>query len=120
MWAEPLKSSMLRVITVHLANMLGTNRVYRIPRRDKTAELQFRVSLDVVRFDGKLGGDAVITARWTLHDKDERVLWTQVSTITEPAGKPGYGPLVAAQNRALEKLSRDIAEVVKRRTGNPR
>jgi len=112
-WVEPLKESVLRVIAVNLSNMLDTNRVFRFPRRDRAVPLAFRVAVGIARFDGTLGGEAHLTARWTLYRGTDKPLLTKVTIIDEPAGGPGYDNLIAAQNRALQALSREIAEAVK-------
>ena len=112
-WAEPLKDSIPRVIGVNLSNMLETTRVYGFPRRGRTIPLEFRAEIDIPRFDGTLGGDALLVARWTLYDRDENALLTKVSIIKEPSGGEGYDKLIAAQNRALGTLSREIADAIK-------
>lgn len=113
MWVEPLKESIMRVVAINLSNMLDSNRVFRIPRRNKSIPLSFRVAITIARFDGNLGGDAQLTARWTLYSRDDKPLLTKVTVITEPAGGAGYDDLIAAQNRSLKALSREIAESVK-------
>ncbi len=113
MWAEPLKESILRVIAVNLSNMLDTNRVFRIPRRNQSIPLAFRVDIAIARFDGALGGDAQLTARWILYSQDDKPLMTRVTIITEPTGGAGYDNLIAAQNRSLKALSLEIAESIK-------
>jgi uncharacterized protein len=112
-WSEPLKDSILRVIAVNLSNMLETTRVYGLPHKGKAIPLDFRVEIDIPRFDGRLGGDAFLLARWTLYGRDENALLTKVSIITEPSGGEGYDKLIAAQNRALQTLSREIVDAVK-------
>jgi len=111
-WAEPLKDSILRVIAVNLSNMLETTRVYGLPRKSNVIPLEFRVEIDIPRFDGRLGGEALMSARWTLYGRDENALVTKVSIIREPSGGEGYDRLIAAQNRALQTLSREIVDAV--------
>jgi hypothetical protein len=114
MWAEPLKDSILRVIGVNLSNMLQTTRIFRIPRRDRAIRLKYRITLDIPRFDGTLGRDAQLVARWTLYKGEgEDALLTRVSIIAEASGGGGHESLIAAQNRALQKLSQEIADAVK-------
>jgi uncharacterized lipoprotein YmbA len=113
-WAEPLKVSITRVIGVNLSNMLQTTRIFKFPRRDKAISLAYRVALDIARFDGTLGGDVQLVARWTLYKgRGEEALLTRVSIIAEASGGEGYEKLIAAQNRALQALSREIADAVK-------
>jgi len=110
-WAEPLKESIIRVIGVNLSNMLQTTRIFKFPMRDRIIPLEYRIALDIPRFDGVLGGDVQLVARWTLYKgRGEDALLTRVSIITEASGGEGYEKLIAAQNRALKKLSREIAD----------
>jgi len=112
MWAEPLKDSMVRVIGINLSNMLESNRVFRLPRRDKNIPLDFRIALSITRFDGTLGGDTRLTARWNLYGKKDVLLLTKVSIISQSAGGQGYDKLIAAQNRTLQDLSREITDAI--------
>ncbi len=111
-WVEPLTDSIPRVIIVSLSNLLETTRVYRVPRRNETIPLEFRTEIDIARFDGTLGGDALLVARWTLYGRQETALLTKVSIIREPAGGNDFDNLIAAQNRALQRFSRDIADAI--------
>ena len=113
-WAEPLMESIPRVIIVNLSNMLQTTRVFLLPRRDTAIPLSYRVTLAIARFDGRLGGDVQLVARWILYKGEgEDPLLTKVSIIAEPSGGSGYESLITAQNRALQKLSQEIADAVK-------
>ena len=111
-WAEPLHDAVGTVVGVQLSNLLHTNRVFRFPLLDRSIPLDFRVSLALVRFDGTLGEDAQLTARWTIFDRADKPVLTRVSIINEPAGGDGYEDLIAAQNRTLQKLSSEIAKAI--------
>ena len=111
-WAEPLKSTIARVISTHLANELRSNRVYVLPRRELT-RVAYQVVVDFERFDGVLGEAAVLVARWSvLAGEDGARLVTRLSIITEPVDAGGYEALVAASGRSLERLGREIAAVI--------
>ncbi len=111
-WSEPLKDSISRVIIVNLSNMLESTRVFQIPRRNKTIPLEFRIEIEIARFDGELGGDALLVARWTLYGRQEKALLTKVSIISESSGGEGFDNLIAAQNRTLNKLSKEIVDAI--------
>ena len=114
-WAEPLKDSVSRVLVMNLSNVLDTNRVYVLPRRQKTS-FDFRVSIDIQRLDGRLGEEAVLRARWTLHGSDPRKpLLSQLTIVREKPKDGTYDALVAASSRALEVLSTDIADAINAR-----
>ena len=113
-WAEPLMESIPRVIIVNLSNMLQSTRVFLLPRRDTAIPLSYRVTLAIARFDGKLGGDVQLVARWIMYKGEgEYPLMTKVSIIAEASGGSGYENLITAQNRALKKLSQEIADAIK-------
>ena len=114
-WAEPLKDSVSRVLVTNLANMLKSNRVFVIPRRQKIS-LDFQVSIDVERFDGRLGEEAILGARWTLHGSDTRdPLLSQITIVKEKPEDGTYEALVAASSRTLEVLSQEIADAINAR-----
>ena len=111
-WAEPLVDSISRVIIVNLSNMLESTRVFKVPRRNKTIPLEFRIEIDIARFDGTLGGDVLLVARWTVYGREESALLTKVSIISESSGGEGFDNLIAAQNRTLQKLSQEIVDAI--------
>ena len=111
-WAEPLKSSVSRVIAVNLSNMLESNRIYVVPRRQRVS-LDFQVSIDIGRFDGRLGESAVLGARWSLYGADaQEPLLSRVTIVSEETEDASYNALVAAASRTLETLSREIADAI--------
>ena len=111
-WAEPLKESMLRVIGVNLSNELKTTRVFGLPRRSPVVPIEYKVEINVARFDGKLGGEVVLVARWILLGKDDQLISTKVSIIREQSAGSDYDALITAQNRMLSTLSKEIAEAI--------
>jgi len=112
-WSEPLKNSISRVISVSLSTQLQTTRVYLIPRRNKSIPLDYQIAIDIARFDGELGSDARLVARWSLYDTDNKVILTKVSIINVASEGTDFESLVAAENRALQNLSTEIAEAIK-------
>jgi uncharacterized lipoprotein YmbA len=111
-WAEPLKDSISRVIIINLSNMLESTRVFKVPRRNKTISLEFRIEIDIARFDGELGANALLVARWTLYGRQEKALLTKVSIIRVSSGGEGFDNLIAAQNRTLQNLSQEIVDAI--------
>ena len=114
-WAEPLKEGVTRVVMINLALALDTNRVYALPQR-QNRPMDMRVDVDIARFDGTLGGEVVLGARWNLSSGNGReLLHTQVSRIREPVNGLDFDAFVAAQSRALVRLSGEIAAAVRER-----
>lgn len=112
-WAGPLKDDFSRVLAENLSILLSTNRISLYPWR-RSMPIDYQVVVDVTRFDGEIGGDARLDARWTVFGgRDKEVLSMHTSRISEPSGAQDYAALVAAQSRALGRLSREVAEAIK-------
>ncbi len=114
LWAGSLAEDFSRVLAENLSVLLSTESVIVYPRL-RSGLAKYQVTMDVIRFDGSLGGDVSLIARWAiLEGKDKKVVFARKSTIIEPSGGKGYEAMVAADSRALEKLSREIAEAIKK------
>ncbi|HQN19866.1 MAG TPA: PqiC family protein [Syntrophobacteraceae bacterium] len=110
-WAAPLQSDIQRVIMEDLVQLLGTPRVSRYPQGPVTTP-DFRVQIEVLRFESMPGDAVLLDVIWTVRAKTEKDEKTGRTTLREPATGPGYDALVAAHSRALGTLSRNLAEVI--------
>ena len=112
-WAGSLAEDFSRALAENLSALLSTESVILYPR-PKLSSVDYQVTMDVIRFDGPLGGDVSLIARWAiLEGKERKLMSVRRSTIVEPSGAQGYEAMVAADSRALEKLSREIAEAIR-------
>ena len=112
-WAGSLKDSISRVLSENLSVLLSTDRVFLFPWRG-AIKVDYHIGVDVIQFDGELGGRATLIARWGIFSgKGKKELLVKRSSITESVGEKGYDALVAAQSQALMHLSRDIAAGIK-------
>jgi uncharacterized lipoprotein YmbA len=107
-WAEPLADSVPRVLAENLAALRKAERV-TLFAWDSAQAVQRQVVVDVMRFDGAMGGDVVLDARWRILATDGKELAANRSLLTQPTGGTGYPAVVAAMSRALAALSREIA-----------
>ena len=74
----------------------------------------YQVALEIIRCDGRLGEAAHLVARWRVFEGPEKkLLKMSRSSIREPVTGPDYAALVAAQSRAIAKLSQEIAAAIK-------
>ncbi len=110
-WLEPVSESITRLLVINLSNNLGSNRVYWLPRQDRQLPLQLRIAIDIGRFDGQLGEEVSLESRWSVFDKNDRVLVTRVSIIKHPVAGQSYEQLVIAMNRALQQLGMEISQM---------
>ena len=108
-WVEPLNESITRVLVMNLSNNLNSNRVYWLPRQDRNFPLELRVVIDIGRFDGELGNEVELQARWTLFDKKNQPKLTRVSLIKENVNGASYEDFVKAMNGALKALGDEIS-----------
>lgn len=112
-WAEPVTSMITRYLVDELGNRFGPDRVLETPaRRDLTPD--FRLAIDVQRFDGDQAGQMVLDARWTLlAGADDRFVATGRERIVEPAADPAsWDARVAALGRALSLLGHRLAGAI--------
>ena len=72
----------------------------------------WRVRVDVMQFDSVPGDAATIDALWTIWPPGETTPIVGHTVAREPAQGPGYDTLVAAHDRALASISRDVAAAI--------
>jgi len=110
-WAEPLATNFAAVLAENLSMLLPTNHVVISPWGTDPA-VNFQVVVNVTQFHGQLNGKASLTARWALLGGDGAAILRRRSTLSESATAEGYAALVAAQNRLVTSLSREIVEAI--------
>lgn len=108
LWAEPLKSAIPRALAETLMRELGTPNV-RATRSGAGGDIDYRVTVEVQRFDSSTQSGATLDALWSVTGKGKPR--TGRSTYTEPGSDPAG--LAAAHSRALERLGRDIAAAIR-------
>jgi hypothetical protein len=111
-WVGSFKDDFINVLTDNIGFLLPTERVYLYPWRG-SVPIDYQVTVDVVRCDGRLGDAAWLEARWSVFGGPEKkLLKTKRSSIREPVSGGDYAAVVAAQSRAIAKLSQEIAEAI--------
>jgi len=112
-WAEPLNENISRVLAGSLSTLLSTDRVFIFPW-NRALSIEYRVAVDVIRFEGTLGERIVLKANWTVFgDYGKKEIMTRTTSYTERIEGQDYGAMVAAMSRTLEGLSQDIAHAIK-------
>lgn len=111
-WASPLQNNISRVVAENLVAMLGTPRVALFPQT-LSADVAYRVAIEVQRFDSAPGEAAVLDAVWTVRRTKDGRTETGRTTVREAVQENGYDALVAGHSRAVARLSRDIANAVR-------
>ena len=112
-WAESLKENFTRVVAENLSTFVCTKTVVVFPWRGKIP-IDYRIEMDVLRFDGTLGRDVYLEAWCRVFSGDGKtMLLSRKVNLSGPVDDGNYKSLVSAQSRILEKLSREIAEAIK-------
>jgi uncharacterized lipoprotein YmbA len=110
-WAEPLQDNVSSVLAENLALLIPTDQILLNPW-SRPATLDYQVRVEVLHFDGWLGGENSLIARWSILDRAERELLSRKSHLNAPVGGRDYEAMVVALNQMLETLSRDIAAAI--------
>jgi hypothetical protein len=114
-WAEPLQENFYTVLVDNLSTLLNSERIIKTAQ-NLGVPVPLQVGVEVVQFDGVLGGDVVLNVRWGLFETEgKKVVLSKRSLFKEPTSAATYEALVAAQSRAVAALSREIAEAIKSR-----
>ena len=115
-WGGSLDDEITRVLVTGIAERLGSLHIAalfgKFPAMADTGR-DYRIPVKVSRFDGVRGGTVVLNAVWSVvekRDKQEKYLFTQESAITEDVAGNSYEALVAAMERAVGKLGREMAD----------
>jgi hypothetical protein len=112
-WAEPLRDAFSRVLVENLSLLLETPAVSAYDRGPAVSS-DFQIVIDVTRFDVDAGGQACLTAFWTVDSPEGgNAGLIRKSHICEAAASMAVLDRVEAQNRVLNQYSRDIAAAVR-------
>ena len=115
-WAEPLKSAIPRVLAEGLMRELGTSRVFAA-RQGASQPVDYRVAVEVRRFESSLENGASIDAVWTIASAKGGSRSGR-SVLGEPAGSRDLQGVAAAHTRLLGRVAGEIASGVRAFSSN--
>jgi len=107
-WGGSLRHDITRVLLENLSALLPSDRASVVPWI-RGGVLQYRVAVEVIRFDVTPGENVWLRAQWTIFGQDGAVLLFQESNLKEPLSGRDYPSMVAAMSQALGSLSKEIA-----------
>ena len=112
-WVGSFKDNFINVLADNIGFLLPTENIYLFPWR-VSVPIDYQVVMDIVRCDGRLGDAVWLEARWSLvrGGPEKKLLKTNRSSIREPVSGADYAALVAAQSRAVGKLSQEMVEAI--------
>lgn len=114
-WAGSLEKDVSRVLAENLSALLPRDKVtvFRWGGDASPFPAEYRVGIDVTRFEGTIGESVVLAARWSVYrEGDREIVSAHESNVKEPLEGQEYDSLVEAMSRALATLSREIAAAI--------
>ncbi len=112
-WGGTLEASVTWVMAENLSRSLGTDAVVTFPW-ERAVTPDYQVAIDVRQFDAAADGQVRLIAQWRILGDDGRRLYTiGRSDIREPLSGQGFESQVAAQSRALARMSDEIAAALR-------
>jgi uncharacterized lipoprotein YmbA len=114
-WDAPLQNTIARVVAENLVALLGTPRVALSTQTLSIPD--YRVAIEVQRFDSALGEAVTLDAMWTVSRTKDGASRTGRTTAREPTSEKNYDALAAAHSRAVARLSQDVADAVRAAEG---
>ena len=113
-WAGSLEDDFHRALGANLGGLLQTGTISVYPA-DSRIQAKYVVQGELNVFEGTLGEKVILDTRWFVLDRvTEENLASRQSVIIEQIDGDDYSALVSAQSRAVGKLSREIAEELRR------
>jgi hypothetical protein len=110
-WAQPLKGDIARVVAADLAALLNSQQISVFDEASDPLTT-WHVRLDVVGFESVPGRDVTVDVQWALRAPGKTRPVTGRSIAHEVISGAGFESIVAAHDRALASVSRDIAAAV--------
>lgn len=108
-WGGPLGDEVSRVLVENLGQLLSGGGYLVLPWLE-TAATDYRVQLNITRFDGPAEGPVVLNAAWMLFGRERTPpLAAGEVALVEPLRGTGYAATADAMSRALAELSRRVA-----------
>lgn len=118
-WAESMNVTLTRVISENLSRQLHAGDV-EVFASARWVPFDYRIDVEVLRLDGKIGDQVTLTAQWGIFKADkEEMIFLRKSEYQEKAEGDTYSGIVIAQSRLVETLSREIAAAVQKVLKNP-
>jgi uncharacterized lipoprotein YmbA len=110
-WAAPLAESFSRVLAQNISHLLNPARVIQFPWQNSDTP-DFQVKIEVFQFEANSNQQAWLTARWTVIDRNKKIVISQRSQLNRRAGSLATEDSVKALSETLGDLSREIVKTL--------
>lgn len=114
-WAEPLKENVARILAENLEARVARLGV-AVRDGDCRKGVDYKLSVEFLRFETDLQGNAVLKARWAVTGRDEKALPDLHTTEYRlPTDDSGFESRVAAQSELLASLADAVADLIRQK-----
>jgi len=110
-WVSPLGDSIARAVAGDLVVLLGTPDVANSQLANFVPD--YRVTIDVQRFESVQGQAATLEAVWTVRKTAGGATRSGRTVARESVQGQGFDALAAAHSQAIAKMSGDIAAAIR-------
>lgn len=110
-WSEPLKNELPHLIARHVGHHLTAASVSAYTQHSGQ-DADYRVLIDITRFESVPGTSATLEATWSVRDRTGKRLRETRSIFVESVHAPGVATLVAAHGKAVAALGNEIAQAI--------
>jgi uncharacterized lipoprotein YmbA len=108
-WASPLKDNIVQVLTHNLA-MLQTNDLVRAYPWSAYGAVDYRIIIDVIRFDTRPEQSVNFEASWAIMNEKNHTLVSNGRTrIERPLNDASYPSTVKALSKILSEFSQELS-----------
>jgi len=113
-WAGSIKDDISRVLIEDLSSILVKDGISVVSWRQPVSA-DYRININITKFGSVSDREVVLSARWTvLEGEDNKVIHIHESSLSEPTEGRGRASEVAAMSRAIEKLSRELSDFIRK------
>lgn len=111
-WAEPLRQSIPRQLAAELGQMLHSSQVSALPLDHRQFEADYRLQIDILRFDASPGEGAVLEIQWRIEARNAETTRRTQRLYIEKTASTETHELIAAQARLLRQAAQEIARQI--------
>jgi uncharacterized lipoprotein YmbA len=110
-WAAPLAENVSRVLQQNISHLLNPAQMIQFPWQSNDAP-DYSVKIEVLQFEANNAQEAWLTARWSVIDRNKKILANQTSHLNRRAGSLSTEDSVKALSETLGDLSREIVKTL--------
>ena len=111
-WAAPLQENIIAVLSKNIAT-LQPNALVKAYPWSAYGNMDYRIIIDITRFDSQLGQSATLEASWSImEEKKHTIIHSGQTKISKPLADASYGSVARAFSSLLAEFSQQLALAV--------